>query len=104
MTYVPPNQDGAIVKFRSRYENYIGGEWVKPVKGQYFQDITPVNGKPFCEVARSTAEDVELALDAAHKAKGGWGRTSVTERAIVLNKIADRIEQNLEKLAVAESW
>jgi aldehyde dehydrogenase len=104
MTYVPPNQDGAIVKFRSRYENYIGGEWVKPVKGQYFQDITPVNGKPFCEVARSTAEDVELALDAAHKAKGAWGKTSPTERAIILNKIADRIEQNLEKLAVAESW
>ena len=104
MTYVPPNQDGAIVKFRSRYENYIGGEWVKPVKGQYFQDITPVNGKPFCEVARSTAEDVELALDAAHKAKGAWGKTSPTERAIILNKIADRIEQNLEKLAVAEAW
>ncbi len=104
MTYVPPNQDGAIVKFRSRYENYIGGEWVKPVKGQYFQDITPVNGKPFCEVARSTAEDVELALDAAHKAKGAWGKTSPTERAIILNKIADRIEQNLEKLAVAECW
>ena len=104
MTYVPPNQDGAIVKFRSRYENYIGGEWVKPVKGQYFQDITPVNGKPFCEVARSTAEDVELALDAAHKAKGTWGRTSVADRAIILNKIADRIEQNLEKLAVAEAW
>jgi aldehyde dehydrogenase len=104
MTYVPPNQDGAIVKFRSRYENYIGGEWVKPVKGQYFEDITPVNGKPFCEVARSTAEDVELALDAAHKAKGAWGKTSVTDRAIILNKIADRIEQNLEKLAVAEAW
>lgn len=104
MTYVPPNQDGAIVKFRSRYENYIGGAWVPPAKGQYFEDISPVNGKPFCEVARSSAEDIEKALDAAHKAKDAWGRTSVTDRAVILNKVADRIEQNLEKLAVAEAW
>ncbi|CAN5924961.1 aldehyde dehydrogenase family protein [soil metagenome] len=104
MTYVPPNQDGAIVKFRSRYENYIGGQWVPPVKGQYFEDITPVTGKPFCEVARSTSEDIDKALDAAHKAKDAWGRTSAGDRANILNKIADRIEQNLEKLAVAEAW
>jgi aldehyde dehydrogenase len=104
MTYAPPNQDGAIVKFRSRYENYIGGQWVAPVKGQYFEDITPVTGKPFCTVARSSAEDIDKALDAAHAAKESWGRTSLADRAVVLNKIADRIEQNLEKLAVAEAW
>ena len=104
MTYVPPNSDGALVKFRSRYENYIGGQWVPPVKGQYFEDITPVTGKPFCEVARSTSEDIEKALDAAHAAKDAWGKTSAGDRANILNKIADRIEQNLEKLAIAEAW
>ncbi|HSO31744.1 MAG TPA: aldehyde dehydrogenase family protein, partial [Labilithrix sp.] len=80
------------------------GQWVPPVKGQYFEDITPVTGKPFCEVARSTSEDIDKALDAAHKAKDAWGRTSAGDRANILNKIADRIEQNLEKLAVAEAW
>ncbi len=104
MTYVPPNSDGALVKFRSRYENYIGGQWVPPVKGQYFEDITPATGKPFCEVARSTSEDIEKALDAAHAAKDAWGKTSAGDRANILNKIADRIEQNLEKLAIAEAW
>ncbi len=104
MTYAFPNTDGALINFKSRYENYIGGEWVAPVKGNYFQAITPVLGHPFCEVPRSTAEDIELALDAAHRAKKGWGSTSVGERAQVLNKIADRIEQNLEMLAVAETW
>lgn len=77
---------------------------IKPVKGRYFENITPVLGKPFCEIPRSSEEDIELALDAAHKAKGAWGRTSVTERAAVLNKIADRVEANLELLAVAETW
>jgi aldehyde dehydrogenase len=104
MIYVPPNQDGAKVAFRSRYENFIGGEWVKPKKGQYFENITPVTGKPFCEIARGTAEDIEAALDAAHAAKAGWAGTSPAGRASVLNKIADRIEQNLEKLALAETW
>ena len=104
MTYVPPNQDGSITQFRSRYENYIGGEWVKPAKGQYFEDITPVTGRPFCEIARSSSEDVEKALDAAHAAKESWGKTAPAARAAVLHKIADRIEQNLEKLAVAETW
>jgi aldehyde dehydrogenase len=104
MVYVPPNQDGSKVSFRAKYDNFIGGEWVKPVKGQYFANVSPVNGKPFCEIARSTAEDVELALDAAHKAKAAWGKTSPTERANILNKIADRMEANLEKLAVAETW
>lgn len=102
--YANPNTDGALVDFKPRYENYIGGEWVAPVKGMYFENITPVTGKVFCEVARSTAEDVEVALDAAHAAAPAWGKTSPAERAVILNKIADRIEENLEKLAVAETW
>ncbi len=104
MTYVPPNKEGSIVSYRSRYENFIGGEWVRPKKETYFENVTPVTGRPFCEVPRSTAEDIERALDAAHGAKRAWGKTSPTERAQILNKIADRVEQNLEKLAVAETW
>ena len=104
MAYTQPGQPGALVEFDARYDNYIGGKWVPPVKGQYFENPSPVTGRTFCEVARSTAEDVELALDAAHAAKDAWGRTSATERAAVLNKIADRIEENLEQLAVAETW
>ena len=102
--YANPNTDGALVNFKPRYENYIGGEWVAPVRGMYFENITPVTGKVFCEVARSTAEDVEVALDAAHAAAGAWGKTSPAERAVILNKIADRIEENLEMLSVAETW
>ncbi|WP_431710855.1 aldehyde dehydrogenase [Glutamicibacter uratoxydans] len=102
--YANPNTDGAVVNFKSRYENYIGGQWVAPVKGMYFENITPITGKAFCEVARSTAEDIEVALDAAHAAAPAWGKTSPAERAVILNKIADRIEQNLEMLAVAETW
>src|SRR5262249_9198162 len=71
---------------------------------RYFEDITPITGRPFCEIPRSTAEDVEKALDAAHGAKAAWGKTSPAARAVVLNKIADRIEQNLTALAVAETW
>ncbi|WP_126425159.1 aldehyde dehydrogenase [Brevibacillus marinus] len=104
MIYEKPGQPGSKVTFRSRYENYIGGEWVPPVRGEYFENVSPVNGKVFCEVARSTAEDIEKALDAAHAAKEAWGKTSPAERALILNKIADRIEENLEKLAVAETW
>jgi aldehyde dehydrogenase len=104
MTYAPPNSTDSKVNFRSRYENFIGGEWVPPAKGQYFENITPVIGRPFCEVARSSAEDIEKALDAAHKAKDAWAKTSVTERSAILNKIADRIEENLEMLAIAETW
>ena len=104
MTYKAPNTDGSIVQYKSRYENFIGGGWVKPKKEQYFENPSPVNGKPFTVVARSTAEDIETALDAAHGAKDKWGKTSPTERSNVLLKIADRIEQNLEKLAVAETW
>ncbi len=104
MVYVAPNQDGSKVAFRSRYQNFIGGEWVEPVKGKYFENVTPVTGRAFCEIPRSTSEDIDKALDAAHAAKAGWGKTSAAARSVVLNKIADRIEQNLEKLAVAETW
>ncbi|MGP4039051.1 aldehyde dehydrogenase [Gracilibacillus sp. D59] len=104
MKYEAPNNPGSVVNFKEKYDNYIGGEWTPPVKGQYFENVTPVTGEVFCEIARSTAEDVELALDAAHKAAPSWGKTSPAERANILNKIADRIEENLEMLAVAETW
>ncbi|KUF07435.1 aldehyde dehydrogenase [Leucobacter sp. G161] len=102
--YAFPGQPDSLVSFKSRYEHYIGGEWVPPVKGQYFENITPITGKPFCEVARGTAEDIEAALDAAHKAAPAWGKTSPAERSLILNKIADRMEANLEMIAVAETW
>jgi aldehyde dehydrogenase len=102
--YAAPGDPGSVVTYRSRYENFIGGEWTPPVKGQYFENPTPVTGRAFTEVARGTAEDVELALDAAHGAAPGWGRTSPADRAAVLLKIADVIERNLEALAVAETW
>ncbi|QSQ23554.1 aldehyde dehydrogenase family protein [Pyxidicoccus parkwayensis] len=104
MLYAAPNQPGSKVKFKSRYQNFIGGRWVEPARGQYFQNISPVTGQAFCEVPRSTAEDIDKALDAAHAARLSWGRTSPTVRANILNKIADRMEQNLELLAVAETW
>lgn len=94
---------GVTNPFKARYPNFVGGEWVEPVRGEYFDNITPISGLPFCQVARSTAEDVELALDAAHAAKDAWGRTSTTQRANVLNKIADRMEANLSTLALAET-
>eukprot|EP01133_Synstelium_polycarpum_P019550 gene19550-23421_t len=102
--YARPGTADAIMSFQSRYDNWIGNEWVAPVKGQYFENPTPVTGQNFCDVARSTAEDIELALDAAHAAAPAWGKTSVAERAIILNKIADRMEENLESIALAESW
>ncbi|MEM6289762.1 MAG: aldehyde dehydrogenase family protein [Myxococcota bacterium] len=104
MVYSAPNTEGSLVNFKSRYGNFIGGEFVEPVKGNYFENITPVTGKAFCEVARSTGDDVEKALDAAHAAAPAWGSTSVAERATVLMKLADRLEENLERFAVAESW
>lgn len=104
MVYAFPNTEGSKVSFKDKYENYINGEWTPPVKGQYFDNITPITGKVFTQVARSTAEDIELALDAAHAAKDAWGLTSVAERANILNKIANRIEENLELIAVAETW
>ena len=102
--YAFPGTEGAEVEFKSRYEHFIGGEWTPPVKGQYFENVTPVTGKVFCEVARGTAEDIDAALDAAWKAAPAWGATSAAERALVLHRIADRMEENLEMLAVAETW
>lgn len=104
MIYAQPGQNGSKVTFKKRYENFIGGQWTAPIKGQYFDNPSPVNNSVFCEVPRSSSEDIELALDAAHAAKDAWGRTSVAERAVILNKIADRMEANLEMLAVAETW
>ena len=90
--------------FAKRYDNYIGGSWVAPKSGRYFENISPVNGRPLGEIARSDASDVEAALDAAHKAKDGWGKTSPAARALILNRIADRMEDNLDLLALAETW
>jgi aldehyde dehydrogenase len=91
------------IAIRQHYDNYIGGEWVPPVRGQKFDNISPIDGSVVCTIARSTAEDVELALDAAHKAKDSWARTSPGDRARILNKIADRIEEKLEALAPVEA-
>lgn len=104
MIYANPNQEGSLVSFKQTYDNFINGEWIAPVKGQYFDNVTPVTGDVFCTLARSTSEDIELALDAAHEAKDRWGKTPPAERANLLNKIADRIEENSEMLAVAETW
>ena len=104
MNYAQPGSDGAKINFKDKYDNYIGGEWVAPVGGKYFQNSSPINGKVFCQVARSDERDIELALDAAHEARESWGKTSVTERSNLLLKIADRIEQNIEYLAIAETW
>ncbi|WP_214851445.1 aldehyde dehydrogenase [Exiguobacterium sp. s193] len=103
MIYEIPNTQGSKVQYRDRYENFINGKWTAPVNGEYFDDITPVTGNVLCQVARSTKEDIELALDAAHAAKEAWGKTSVTERSNILNKIANRMEENLELLAYAET-
>jgi aldehyde dehydrogenase len=102
--YAAPGQPGSKMTYQSRYDNYIGGRYVAPSSGQYFENITPVTGQVFCEMARGNADDIELALDAAHAAAPAWGRTSVTERSNILLKIADRMEANLEAIAVAETW
>jgi aldehyde dehydrogenase len=102
--YAAPGQPGSVVSYDTRYDHFIGGEFVPPARGQYFDNITPVTGEAFTEVARGTAEDIDRALDAAHGAAPAWGRTSTTDRSNVLLRIADRIEQNLEALAVAETW
>lgn len=104
MIYAQPGQADSIVTLQPRYGNFIGGEWKAPVKGEYFKNVSPVTGEAFCEIPRSTAEDIELALDAAHAAKDAWARTSVQERSNTLLKIADRLEANLEQIAVAETW
>ena len=90
--------------FKKQYENYIGGKWVPPVDGQYVENKTPISGEVLCKVPFSSDQDIQNALDAAHKAKDKWGATSPQERARILLKIADRIEENLELIAYAETW
>jgi aldehyde dehydrogenase len=104
MQYVAPGEPGSIVTVASRYENFIGGKWLAPTEGRYRTNLTPATAQPITEVAESTPADIELALDAAHAAKDAWGEASATDRAAVLNAIADAVEQNKEMLAVAESW
>ncbi|ENM5729029.1 aldehyde dehydrogenase [Vibrio mimicus] len=104
MIYAKPGEPGSVVSFKPRYQNYIGGQWVEPINGQYFMDTSPCTGENIAEVPRSDAADINLALDAAHKAREAWGNTSVTERSNILLKIADLIEKNIEMLAVAETW
>ncbi len=103
MAYTTLNNLGIKSTYKEKYDNFIGGKWVKPVDGKYFENITPISGKPFCEVARSNEKDIELALDAAHAAKDAWGKTSTTERANILLKIADVMEKNLETISLAET-
>jgi aldehyde dehydrogenase len=103
-TYEAPGRSGSPVDLNERYENFIGGQWIAPTTGEYRDNVTPSTGEPFCEVAHSGAQDIELALDAAHAAKDAWGARSPAERAAVLNAVADAIEENLEMLAVAESY
>lgn len=104
MIYAAPGSENSNVKLKSQYQNYIGGQWQAPVNGAYFDNSSPVNGKPFCEIPRSDEADINLALDAAHEAKTAWAKTSVTERSNLLLQIANRIEANSEMLAVAETW
>jgi aldehyde dehydrogenase len=103
-TALHPGKLSETVSFRPRYGNYIGGKWVEPASGQYFENVTPVTGKTFCEIPRSNAQDIERALDAAHAARVAWGRTSPTHRANIMIQIAQRMEDNLEMLALAETW
>ncbi len=104
MSYPQPGSAGSTISVQKRYDNWIGGKWVAPAEGRYFENISPVNGAVFTEIARSTAADIELALDAAHAAREAWGRTSTTERSNIWLKIADRMEQHLEELAIIETW
>ncbi|MEH6442589.1 MAG: aldehyde dehydrogenase family protein [Oceanospirillaceae bacterium] len=104
MIYPNPGSSQSSVSFKNRYENYINGQWTAPIKGNYFENITPVTGEVICEIPRSDSQDVNAAIDAAHAAKASWAATSVTERSNILLKIADKIEQNLELLALAETW
>lgn len=104
MRYANPNTADSQVNFKAQYDNFIGGQWVAPIKGNYFDNISPVDGKVFTKIPRSSQEDIELALDAAHQAKETWSKTSPQERSKLLLDIADIMEQNLEMLAVAETW
>ncbi|OIN80280.1 acetaldehyde dehydrogenase ExaC [Mycobacterium malmoense] len=102
--FARPGAAGALMSYESRYQNFIGGQWVAPAGGRYFENPTPVTGQTFCEIPRSDEADIEKALDAAHAAAPAWGKAAPAERAAVLNKIADRIEENKAALAVAEVW
>ena len=104
MLYPNPNTENSTVHFREKYDNFINGEWTPPIDGEYFDNPSPIDGKTICQVARSKAADIEKALDAAHAAKDAWGKTSVTERANLLLKIADKMEANLEAIAIAECY
>ncbi|WP_296236664.1 aldehyde dehydrogenase family protein [Psychrobacter sp. UBA5136] len=104
MLYAYPNTENSPVQFRKKYDNFINGEWVAPVDGEYFDNPSPIDGKIICQVARSKETDIEKALDAAHAAKDAWGKTSVAERANLLLKIADKMEANLEAIAIAECY
>ena len=104
VSQIQPGSYGFPVPFKKRYANYIGGEWIAPASGEYFENVTPVTGKVFCEIPRSNATDIERALDAAHAAKKAWGKTSVAARSRILEQIAQRIDDNLQLLAYAETW
>jgi len=104
MRYAPPGTPGALLSLQPRYENYIGGKFVPPVEGRYFTNTSPVTGGVIGEFPRSSGADIELALDAAHAAAAKWGKTSVQARSRVLLQIADRLEGQLERFAVAETW
>lgn len=104
-----PDTGEALVRlekhpFKEQYDNFIGGKFTPPKSGKYFDNVSPVNGQLLCRIARSDANDIEAALDAAHKAKESWGATSTTERSLILNRIADRMEENLDLLARCETW
>ncbi len=103
-TYEAPGESGSPVELKERYDNFIGGKWIPPTTGEYRENLTPSTGQPFCEIAHSGNDDIELALDAAHAAKDKWAAYSPAERAKVLNAVADRIDEHLEMLAVAESY
>ncbi len=104
MTSLQPGTHSFPLSLRKRYSNYIGGAWVAPSSGEYFENVTPVTGQVLCEIARSNAADINLALDAAHAAKGAWGRTPAAQRSLMLQRIAQRMEDNLELLAMVETW
>ncbi|WP_025122227.1 MULTISPECIES: aldehyde dehydrogenase family protein [unclassified Serratia (in: enterobacteria)] len=103
-SHLTPENTGFPLKLKKRYDNFIGGTWVAPVQGEYYTNLTPITGQTLCEVASSSTQDIELALDAAHDAKGAWGKMSVQARANLLNRVADRMEQNIDLLAAAETW
>ncbi len=104
MRYAHPGQPGAVVSFKSAYGNFIDGRFVEPLSGEFFMNTSPVDGSNIAQFPRSDARDIDFALDAAHRAAPAWGKTSVQQRSGLLLQVADRIEQHLEYLAVAESW